>query len=140
MKHGPTDRRHTAGNHAPTGQKIYMSECTVCGCQSTTGCWLAVDGEEGNWCIACRDKGIKARRVPVEVDDIKWHPGFHEVKCCGEWIACYKWTNTCSCCNRDFDSSGSELADRRFWGEETGETADEILRGIVQDEYYNDYA
>jgi hypothetical protein len=30
------------------------------------------------------------------------------------------FTNTCRC-GRDYNSSGTELAPREFWGEETGE-------------------
>ena len=37
------------------------------------------------------------------------------------------FTNTCDC-GRDYNASGSLLAPRSQWGEETGESADDILR------------
>jgi hypothetical protein len=36
-------------------------------------------------------------------------------------------TNTCDRCHRDYNISGQLLADRSQWGEETGETASDIL-------------
>jgi hypothetical protein len=46
---------------------------------------------------------------------------------CGHTIFLGSFTNTCEKCGRDYNMSGQELAPRRFWGEETGETPDEIL-------------
>jgi len=47
-------------------------------------------------------------------------------KCpCGERITLSHFTNTCSC-GRDYNSSGTELAPRSQWGEETGETYADI--------------
>lgn len=37
------------------------------------------------------------------------------------------FTNTCDRCGRDYNMSGHLLAPRSQWGEETGETADEIM-------------
>lgn len=43
------------------------------------------------------------------------------IRCpCGREVLCYGFTNTCLC-GRDFNMSGSELAPRSQWGEETGE-------------------
>ena len=39
---------------------------------------------------------------------------------CGEEVTCSQYTNTCSC-GRDYSMSGSMLAPRSQWGEETGE-------------------
>jgi len=50
------------------------------------------------------------------------------VKCCGHEIRCVAFTNTCSVCGADYNMSGQRLAPRSQWGEETGETAEEILR------------
>ena len=36
----------------------------------------------------------------------------------------------CDCCGLEFNSSGQQLADRRQWGEETGETAMDYYAGI----------
>jgi hypothetical protein len=46
---------------------------------------------------------------------------------CGEVIEFSHFTNTCECCGKDYNSSGQELAPREQWGEETGETAADIL-------------
>lgn len=49
-------------------------------------------------------------------------------KChCGEEISLGNFTNTCDKCGADYNSSGQRLAPREQWGEETGETADQIL-------------
>lgn len=45
---------------------------------------------------------------------------------CGRSLTCPAFTNTCTC-GRDYNSAGQLLAPRAQWGEETGETADEIL-------------
>ena len=44
-----------------------------------------------------------------------------EVLCCREWLPCNGFTSTCSHCGSDFNWSGSKLAPRSQWGEETGE-------------------
>jgi len=44
-----------------------------------------------------------------------------EVKCCGRWLRCDRFTNTCDTCNADYNMSGQRLAPREQWGEETGE-------------------
>ncbi len=46
---------------------------------------------------------------------------------CGHEISLASFTNTCSKCGRDYNQAGQQLASRSQWGEETGETADEIL-------------
>lgn len=47
---------------------------------------------------------------------------------CGAEVELERFTNTCHRCERDYNSAGQKLAPREQWGEETGETADEILR------------
>lgn len=50
-------------------------------------------------------------------------------KCvCGEWLELNNFTNACVC-GRDYNSNGTLLAPREQWGEETGETATDILTG-----------
>ena len=50
------------------------------------------------------------------------------VQCsCGRTVTCSSFTNTCPC-GADYNMSGSRLAPREQWGEETGETADDILQ------------
>lgn len=46
---------------------------------------------------------------------------------CGSSVACNGFTNTCSGCGADYNMSGQLLASRSQWGEETGESADDIL-------------
>ena len=50
-----------------------------------------------------------------------------QVKCCGEWLSCAGFTNTCDNCHTDYNMSGQELAPREQWGEETGESVADIL-------------
>ena len=44
-----------------------------------------------------------------------------ELECCGEWLSLGSFTNTCPHCGADYNGSGSLLASRSQWGEETGE-------------------
>lgn len=55
---------------------------------------------------------------------------------CGAEVVLEGFTNTCDKCERDYNSSGQELAPRGQWGEETGETAADILRGDFYGEEY----
>ena len=62
-----------------------------------------------------------------------------EIKCaCGRKLWCEAFTNTCDC-GRDYNWAGQELAPRECWGEETGETAADILnaeaRGFPEEDY-----
>ena len=51
------------------------------------------------------------------------------IRCgCGRSVECDGFTNTCEC-GADYNWSGMRLAPRECWGEETGETAGDILRG-----------
>lgn len=53
---------------------------------------------------------------------------FWMVRCdCGRTLAVPNFTNTCEC-GADYNSSGQRLAARSQWGEETGETADDIIQ------------
>jgi hypothetical protein len=48
-------------------------------------------------------------------------------KCpCGQKVYLSGFTNTCNC-GRDYNMSGQELAPRSQWGEETGESVQDIL-------------
>jgi hypothetical protein len=44
-----------------------------------------------------------------------------ELTCCGTQLVLSRFTNTCSECGSDYNQSGSLLASRQFWGEETDE-------------------
>lgn len=67
----------------------------------------------------------KTVMIPIE----RWQKGSTEVQCCGELVSCHNFTNTCHNCGADFNMSGQQLAPREQWGEETGETASDILIG-----------
>lgn len=49
------------------------------------------------------------------------------VQCdCGREVVCERFTNTCEC-GADYGPSGSRLAPREQWGEETGESWIDII-------------
>jgi hypothetical protein len=62
-----------------------------------------------------------------------------EITCaCGRKLYCSGFTNTCEC-GRDYNWGGQMLAPRSCWGEETGETAADILAaeaaGFPEEDY-----
>jgi len=73
------------------------------------------------------------RRVLLTEVPNKYYPGTTidkrtvQVKCCGVWLTCDGFTNTCSC-GKDYNFSGDLLAPREQWGEETGEHWTDIIR------------
>jgi hypothetical protein len=63
---------------------------------------------------------------PVKYEWEVKRPGI--LKCeCGEEVEFHEFTNTCDKCGRDYDYNGRLLAPRSQWGEETGETWQEIM-------------
>lgn len=58
-----------------------------------------------------------------------WDPG--AIRCdCGAVVVMHSaMTNTCDGCGADYNGSGQRLAPRHLWGEETNETAGEIMGG-----------
>lgn len=68
-----------------------------------------------------------AKSKKAQRDVTKWVAGLTEVMCCGEFVECYGFTNTCPTCSADFNMSGHQLAPRHLWGEETGESAADIM-------------
>lgn len=62
-----------------------------------------------------------------------------EILCCDEWMPGGAFTNTCDHCGADYNSSGQRLASRSQWGEETGETASDILNHDYNTEGPGDY-
>lgn len=68
------------------------------------------------------------KRVPGQRVAGRWEKGYVLIRCdCGREIRCDAFTNTCEC-GADYNWEGSRLAPREQWGEETGETAADILR------------
>ena len=120
-------KRVIEGKHIPTGEKLTLWRCDTCGFEGTTGTWKAHDGEEGHWCYKCRERSVKSPLRDVEVDELRWERGYTEVKCCGAWLLCDRFTNTCERCHADYNGSGQLLAPREQWGEETGESVADIL-------------
>jgi len=57
------------------------------------------------------------------------------VRCdCGHEIELHdSMANGCDHCDREYNGSGQLLADRCFWGEETGESVSDILYGRDDD-------
>ena len=64
--------------------------------------------EEGNYKMGYYENKF-FNRVPARI------------KCCNQWLSLGSFTNTCEHCSADYNSGGQLLANRRFWGEETGE-------------------
>ncbi len=72
-------------------------------------------------------------KVAVAKRDIeRWERGTTEVMCCGEWLLCDRFTNTCDHCGSDFNMSGQMLAPREQWGEETGEAWFDCYEGDLE--------
>jgi hypothetical protein len=61
------------------------------------------------------------------LEDGSWSRSNTIIECCGEELECGGFTNTCPICNADYNWSGARLAPREQWGEETGESLEDIL-------------
>ncbi|HUU60093.1 MAG TPA: hypothetical protein VMZ50_11160 [Phycisphaerae bacterium] len=68
-----------------------------------------------------RDDGREVSRLVIRCD-------------CGLKVYCTGNINACKCA-RDYSLSGQVMAPRSAWGEETGETAADILRPIQDHEW-----
>jgi hypothetical protein len=110
-------------------------------------------GHRGNWgfCFPCNDKGkvnagslnptardryekcaAGTMRPEIERPVILHHTAINREsrigRChCGAKVHLDHFTNTCSKCGQDYNSSGTELGPREFWGEETGEHPTECI-------------
>jgi hypothetical protein len=114
------EKRRIPGKRIPTDEFYPAFECTKCGGTRT----VAKGGPENTTLSICCSALTKNGKIPIT----KHVRGLTEVFCCGEWLVCGGFTNTCDRCGADYNMSGQWLADRSQWGEETGETADEILK------------
>lgn len=119
--------RKTEGKWIPNGRFVEIWKCSTCEGTCNTGTGTAPDGDKGLWCIPCANNGVKGSLQTVQIPDVDYVRGYTEVLCCGDWLMCDRFTNTCGTCNRDYNGSGQELAPRSQWGEETGESATDIL-------------
>jgi hypothetical protein len=71
--------------------------------------------------------GTEYEKPYVHTYEVKHtEPGIIRCEGCNHKVALWGFTNTCEC-GRDYNMSGSLLAPRSQWGEETGETASDIL-------------
>lgn len=77
------------------------------------------------------DKGLGPGRIR-EVDTSYNQPAVGLCDRCGAEVVLAGFTNTCDC-GADYNHAGQMLAPRGCWGEETGETAADILRGGEDD-------
>jgi hypothetical protein len=57
------------------------------------------------------------------------------IECCSVKLGCPDFTNTCPKCQADYNWAGQLLAPREQWGEETGETVNDIL--LIDAESFN---
>lgn len=75
----------------------------------------------------CTDGTYTVRDDGITHWTVRWtEPAI--AKCdCGHKISLESFTNTCEKCGRDYNSFGQQLAPREQWGEETGESAGDIL-------------
>ena len=121
------EKRTVSGKWVPTGDMRDTWHCATCKSNGNTGTSVAPDGEKGLWCHKCSLAGVKSALTTIQVPDERYVRGWTEVKCCDEWLCCSHFTNTCPHCETDYNGSGQQLAPREFWGEETGETASDIL-------------
>jgi hypothetical protein len=75
-----------------------------------------------------RDDGTKVYDLGVQKREHHYYqPAVGECVHCKRHVTLGSFTNTCLC-GADYNMSGQLLAHRSQWGEETGETADDILR------------
>lgn len=49
------------------------------------------------------------------------------IRCCSEELPCPNFTNVCPICGSSYNWAGQLLAPRDCWGEETGESVEDIL-------------
>ena len=75
----------------------------------------------GNWVRMMGDRWFE--------EDPEGSRSVQEVKCCGTWLMCDAFTNTCGKCGADYNMNADRLAPRSQWGEETGETYADIVGG-----------
>lgn len=116
---------------APAGLSNYM-ECITGTVSRMVGQRYQVDDSAGNG-VTYRAilgtgelKTYKAEREVVKRVRVDTTPA-HGVCPCGSTVYLTGFTNTCDC-GRDYNMSGQLLAPRSQWGEETGESIDDILR------------
>ena len=90
----------------------------------------------------CRTGLIRGERVSKGYID-KWEnnynlPAIGMCERCDNEVDLTGFTNTCNICDADYNLDGQLLAPRSQWGEETGETASNILGPSNGDEFFDE--
>lgn len=62
-----------------------------------------------------------------------WVRARTEVLCCGNWLDCSNFTNTCEC-GTDYNMSGQMLAPRSQWGEVEGDQPSDCVGPFTADD------
>jgi hypothetical protein len=97
---------------------------------------FALTKEQADNLKMCRDRVADGGMIDEGVAKYQWivnDPAIIECVRCSKNVTLHGFTNTCIC-GADYNLSGQLLADRKDWGDETGETAGEILMGGYDDE------
>ncbi len=89
--------------------------------------------KDKKYLFVCRECGEDFERIGNPDSECPKCKGFG--KCvertgtcdCGSEVEFSRFTNTCHDCGADYNMSGERLASRDQWGEETGETASDII-------------
>lgn len=89
-----------------------LEECAI---KNFKDCVQGINGTRNVGVITYKRKTVEPTVIRCEV--------------CGNEVPLAYFTNTCDECETDYNMFGSRLAPRRYWGEETGETASDILNG-----------
>lgn len=80
--------------------------------------------------VLCTGRWVEVKIAPPVIQEVKHsycEPAIGECNGCGEEVILSGFTNTCDC-GLDYNMSGQQLAPRSQWGEETGESPNDILR------------
>lgn len=76
----------------------------------------------------CITKELPVKAARVETVRSKYtEPMIIECNHCQSHVILGRFTNTCESCETDYNGSGQELGSRETWGEETGESIQDIL-------------
>lgn len=75
----------------------------------------------------CQDGTLDVIDRGIQERERSWtEPSIGRCEDCGREVALTGFTNTCEC-GADYNMSGSRLAPRSQWGEETGESISDIM-------------
>lgn len=76
-----------------------------------------------NLCLKGEVDGYVVRRGVIRSHEQSYvEEGSGRCVCGRHVVITHSWANTCQGCGREYNGSGQLLADRSYWGEETGES------------------